>query len=453
MDPAWFRRSTGPPDTSRNSGSDQRDDHLDRRPGVPTQGGRGGRPAGQVPVGAAHDPRGMRRRVGQIGDQRDRPLQVPDRGHRGVAGQRERRNQGGHRQLRQCPAQHRNHQMVQPSCARCRTATVGDPVDAVPATRCVRQLGPEQTRSIRPALAGAAATRSITSARCPAPTSLRASSRAGPTCPPPTDPVSTTNRPGNGPGEAGHALGDELSGYGSPSGGRGRSPSATAVIVVAAAVIGWTTRPGRPRRRPGCRSRTGTACGCGSSAPGTAPTGRRATNEARLPTRTGPRMPAPSGPARSGIFSTPAARITGVASRKENRAASRWDRPWARPATMATPDRLMPGSSARICEAPTSTPRHIGSAAIRRSDRRSASGPVIPASRSRTAPGSPAPADRARRPARLGDPAPAAQPLPDQQDDPVGDQERGRRHRPAQHGAEQCAPAAVRPGRPGWWPG
>src|SRR5208337_933282 len=44
--------------------------------------------------------------------------------------------------------------------------------------------------------------------------------------------------------------------------------------------------------------------------------------DSALPKITCPRIPAPSGPVRSGIFSTPAARMTGADSRNENRAAS-----------------------------------------------------------------------------------------------------------------------------------
>ena len=59
--------------------------------------------------------------------------------------------------------------------------------------------------------------------------------------------------------------------------------------------------------------------------PGVEPAGQPAhrgeapRQEAVLPASTGPRTPSPSGPARSGSLSTPAARITGVASRNENR--------------------------------------------------------------------------------------------------------------------------------------
>ena len=63
-------------------------------------------------------------------------------------------------------------------------------------------------------------------------------------------------------------------------------------------------------------------------------------------------MPFPSGPVRSGTLSTPAARMTGVASRKANRAASSRDSPRNMPATIATPSRLIPASSARICAVP-----------------------------------------------------------------------------------------------------
>ena len=74
-----------------------------------------------------------------------------------------------------------------------------------------------------------------------------------------------------------------------------------------------------------------------------------------LPNSTCPRIPAPSGPVRSGIFSTPAARMTGADSRNENRAASCRDSPRNMPLTMTMPSRLMPGSSARICIAPRPT--------------------------------------------------------------------------------------------------
>jgi hypothetical protein len=49
--------------------------------------------------------------------------------------------------------------------------------------------------------------------------------------------------------------------------------------------------------------------------------------EATLPASTWPWMPAPSGPNRSGSFSTPAPKMAGVASRNANRAASTWDSP------------------------------------------------------------------------------------------------------------------------------
>src|ERR1039457_5300505 len=54
-------------------------------------------------------------------------------------------------------------------------------------------------------------------------------------------------------------------------------------------------------------------------------------------------------PPSSGIFSAPAARTTGVARRNANRAASSRDSPLIMPATMVTPSRLIPASSARIC--------------------------------------------------------------------------------------------------------
>jgi hypothetical protein len=47
--------------------------------------------------------------------------------------------------------------------------------------------------------------------------------------------------------------------------------------------------------------------------------------------------------------------MTGVASRNDNRAASACESPLASPATMAEPERLMPGASAAICAAPMST--------------------------------------------------------------------------------------------------
>ena len=48
---------------------------------------------------------------------------------------------------------------------------------------------------------------------------------------------------------------------------------------------------------------------------------RAAPKAHKAPTSAWPRTPFPSGPIRSGILTTPAARITGVASRKEKRAA------------------------------------------------------------------------------------------------------------------------------------
>ena len=74
--------------------------------------------------------------------------------------------------------------------------------------------------------------------------------------------------------------------------------------------------------------------------------------DSALPSRIWPWMPLPSEPVRSGTFSTPAARMTGVASRNANRAASSRDRPRAMPATMVTPSRLIPASRARICAEP-----------------------------------------------------------------------------------------------------
>ncbi len=71
-----------------------------------------------------------------------------------------------------------------------------------------------------------------------------------------------------------------------------------------------------------------------------------------LPAMIWPRTPAPSGPVRSLIFRMPAARMTGVDSRNENRIASSWFSPRVRPPTMVTPSRLMPANRARICDAP-----------------------------------------------------------------------------------------------------
>src|SRR5262249_28249581 len=47
----------------------------------------------------------------------------------------------------------------------------------------------------------------------------------------------------------------------------------------------------------------------------------------------------------------PAARMTGVASMNESRASS-WSRPLRSPATIVTPDRLMPANRARTCAEP-----------------------------------------------------------------------------------------------------
>ena len=53
-----------------------------------------------------------------------------------------------------------------------------------------------------------------------------------------------------------------------------------------------------------------------------------------------------------GTSSTPAPRMTGVASRKEKRAASLWVRPASTPPTMVAPEREMPGISAAAWQAP-----------------------------------------------------------------------------------------------------
>jgi hypothetical protein len=70
---------------------------------------------------------------------------------------------------------------------------------------------------------------------------------------------------------------------------------------------------------------------------------------------TWPWMCAPAGPASEGTLRMPAARMTGVASRNANRAASSLSSPRHRPPAMVTPDRLIPASSARICVAPIKT--------------------------------------------------------------------------------------------------
>ena len=70
------------------------------------------------------------------------------------------------------------------------------------------------------------------------------------------------------------------------------------------------------------------------------------------PTTTWPWMSSPAGPNRLGSFSTPAAKMTGVASRNAKRAASSWSRPRHRPPTIVMPERLMPGNSAKICSKP-----------------------------------------------------------------------------------------------------
>src|SRR5207247_52575 len=54
-----------------------------------------------------------------------------------------------------------------------------------------------------------------------------------------------------------------------------------------------------------------------------------------------------------GTSTNPAPRITGVASRNENRAASWWRRPAIRPPPMVTPEREMPGMKASAWHAPT----------------------------------------------------------------------------------------------------
>src|SRR5215469_13643743 len=123
-----------------------------------------------------------------------------------------------------------------------------------------------------------------------------------------------------------------------------------------------------------------------------------------LPTRTWPWMPLPSGPIRSGILSAPAARITGVASRNANLAASSRDRPRNMPATIVTPSRLMPANRARIWTDPITRAWPGPITASRRSD----------GSKREFALGGDAPVGPPRRP---------PEPLPGEQDQPVHAQE------------------------------
>ena len=70
-------------------------------------------------------------------------------------------------------------------------------------------------------------------------------------------------------------------------------------------------------------------------------------------TSAGPRTPSPAEPNSSGTFSTAAAKITGVASRKPKRAASSLESPAKRPPPIVKPEREMPGIKAAACDVPT----------------------------------------------------------------------------------------------------
>src|SRR6266571_1261526 len=159
-----------------------------------------------------------------------------------------------------------------------------------------------------------------------------------------------------------------------------------------------------------------------------------ATPATRLPTITWPRMSRPVGPASSGSLSTPAAAMTGVARRNANRAASSWDSPRTRPATMVAPERLIPGRSARICAAPMAVASTQPSRDSRRSES-TASSALPPCAD--TPPGAAAPWYRLAG-GRGGRPCPAgAQALDGQQYHAVEGQEQRRRYRLAERRAEQ----------------
>ena len=112
------------------------------------------------------------------------------------------------------------------------------------------------------------------------------------------------------------------------------------------------TRRCRCRRRPGCRSRTGSASWSRTTWSASAPRRRRPRRRAPRRAAPGRGCAHPPEPASVGSLSTPAARMTGVASRNEKRAASRCDRPRARPPTIEMPEREMPASSAKVWKNP-----------------------------------------------------------------------------------------------------
>ena len=70
-----------------------------------------------------------------------------------------------------------------------------------------------------------------------------------------------------------------------------------------------------------------------------------------------------------GNSSAAAAPMIGVASKKEKRTASSWERPFNNPPAIAEPVRENPGMSARICIVPTLIPCHNESFAMRASPR------------------------------------------------------------------------------------
>src|SRR4029453_4810473 len=100
-------------------------------------------------------------------------------------------------------------------------------------------------------------------------------------------------------------------------------------------------------------------------------------------------MPSPALPARVGSLRTPAARMTGVARRKANRAACSWSGPRQRPVTMVMPERLMPANSARICELPIWRASRVVTVSASSASARSASAGAAarPPARSAAAPG------------------------------------------------------------------
>jgi len=104
---------------------------------------------------------------------------------------------------------------------------------------------------------------------------------------------------------------------------------------------------------------------------------------ATLPATSWPLVALPSGPRRSGILRAPAAKMTGVERRNENRKAFSRLSPWNMPPTMATPSRLIPASRASACAAPTMPP--VGSPICDRSFSAAASTGTMRSSRSRWA--------------------------------------------------------------------